>query len=43
MTYRNHFAILEKFADKDVKTASALLRKNFNDSMEYHIRKMSRI
>lgn len=43
MSYRHHFAIMAKIEERDVKKASVLLRKHLNDSMEYHIRKMSRI
>ena len=42
MSYRHHYAIMAKIEEGDVKKASALLRKHLNDSMEYHIRKMSR-
>ena len=42
-SYRHHMAIMDKIEEGDVKKATALLRKHLTDSMEYHIRKMSRI
>ena len=42
-SYRHHMAIMDKIEEGDVKKATTLLRKHLTDSMEYHIRKMSRI
>lgn len=43
MSYRHHLAIMAKIEEGDVRKATALLRKHLTDSMEYHVRKMSRI
>lgn len=43
MSYRHHLAIMAKIEEGDIKKATALLRKHLTDSMEYHVRRMSRI
>lgn len=42
MSYLHHSAIMEKIEKGDTRKALTLLRKHLNDSMEYHIHKMSR-
>ena len=43
MSYRHHLAIMAKIEEGDVRKATTLLKKHLTDSMEYHVRKMSRI
>lgn len=43
MSYRHHLAIMEQIEAGNVRKATTLLRKHLTDSMEYHVRKMSRI
>lgn len=43
MSYQHHTAIMESIEAGDIQKATELLRKHLMDSMEYHIRKMTRI
>ena len=43
MSYRHHLAIMEQIEAGNMRKATTLLRKHLTDSMEYHVRKMSRI
>lgn len=42
ISYRHHVAIMTNIEEGNVKKAIALLGKHLNDSMEYHVKKMSR-
>lgn len=42
MSYQHHAAIMKNIEEGNVKKSLSLLRKHLNDSMEYHVKKMSR-